>query len=427
MNEITRIHLGREAYTISVEAHAQLKKYLAEIEKKVGDKEVLREVELRMSELLAERGVTSEKVILPEDVRFLQQQLGSPKDFGSEDDDGTPADTADKTEKRLFRDTDHAMVAGVSAGMASYFGIDPVIIRIIFVVLAFLGGGVGLVVYVILWLIVPPAETTSEKLQMQGKAVTLDALKNSVSKADIAGAAKRGGHTIAPIINRLFRLCIVALGVMFAALGVVLALSVAVLGAYTVLHGGQYSPVQIFPVGLQEHVLVWLAMSLVMILSVFLILIGVATFKRTWPIRGWATGLLAGLFLLAAVASTALLVDIVPRVKQRYDASMHTTAVANIQPFSKIVAAGDVDVELITSPDYAVNLHYFDHPDLSKVTVHTENGTLYIDAKDFVNEDNCHMLCFTPDSIMTVQVHTPNPERNVEGSGGAEIFSQAQN
>src|SRR6478735_2576149 len=83
MNEVTRIHLGRQPFTIAVDAHKALKAYLADIKAEVGDKstEVIKEVELRMAELLAERGISGDKTILMDDVSFLEQQLGDPQDF----------------------------------------------------------------------------------------------------------------------------------------------------------------------------------------------------------------------------------------------------------------------------------------------------------------------------------------------------------
>lgn len=56
--------------------------------------------------------------------------------------------------KRLYRSRKNAMLGGVCAGLAGYFGIDPTIVRLIFVLL-FLFGGHGLLIYLILWLVVP--------------------------------------------------------------------------------------------------------------------------------------------------------------------------------------------------------------------------------------------------------------------------------
>ncbi|HEX9153297.1 MAG TPA: hypothetical protein VF809_00580, partial [Candidatus Saccharimonadales bacterium] len=89
MNEITRIHLGRQPFTISVDAHKALREYLESIKKVVGGsrEEVIDEIELRMAELLLERGITKDKTVLIGDVSYLKEQLGKPGDFKTEDRD----------------------------------------------------------------------------------------------------------------------------------------------------------------------------------------------------------------------------------------------------------------------------------------------------------------------------------------------------
>src|ERR1035438_496650 len=128
MNEVSNIHLGRQAFTISIDAHQKLKSYLEAIEKQVDDKDVMEEIELRMAELLTEHGINESKVILPEDIDFLKTQLGNPKDFKEEDETSTSASKQPES-KRLFRDTDNAMIAGVASGLAQYFGLDVLLIR----------------------------------------------------------------------------------------------------------------------------------------------------------------------------------------------------------------------------------------------------------------------------------------------------------
>jgi phage shock protein PspC (stress-responsive transcriptional regulator) len=408
MNEVTHIHLGRQPFTISVDAHQKLKTYLAAIKKEVADEEVAKEVESRMSELLIERGVAGEKVVLPEDIEYLKEQLGDPGEFGGGDESTEEPKASEEGSKKLYRDTDNALVAGVSAGIANYFGLDVVLVRLVFALLAIFGGGIGIILYILFWLVVPPAITTSEKLQMRGRPVTLEALKDSVSKADVPGTARRINSSLLSFIDGAFRVAIKIIGISLVIAGLGLISGVAITKAYMLLHNGQLFQENLFPIGLREEWLLATIMVLVVILSVFLILAGIATFKRKWPVRGWITGVLAGLFLVGSVAGAALAADIAPRVQERYEATLHTTAVKNIQPFNKVVTSGEVDITYITSPTYAVNLHYSDHPDLSKVKVKVENGTLYIDSQDLDRVQHCTMLCLFPRYNMTVQVYAPN-------------------
>src|SRR5581483_2826615 len=151
MNEVTKIHLGRQSFTISIAAHKQLRGYLDAIEKQVEDKDVIEEVELRMAELLAEHGVKGNKVVLPKDIDFLKEQLGSPKDF-MEGGGGAEADATPSEGKKLFRDTEHGMIAGVASGLAAYLGVDVTLVRIIFVFGTILWG-TGVLIYILLWLL----------------------------------------------------------------------------------------------------------------------------------------------------------------------------------------------------------------------------------------------------------------------------------
>ena len=60
------------------------------------------------------------------------------------------------TEKRLTRSTTDSMIAGVAGGVADYFAVDPTLVRLLFVLLA-LAGGPGLLIYLILWVVMPEA------------------------------------------------------------------------------------------------------------------------------------------------------------------------------------------------------------------------------------------------------------------------------
>lgn len=411
MNEVRRIHLGRQPFTISVDAHQTLKAYLAEIQDRVADQEVANEVEIRMSELLLERGIAGEKVILHEDVDFLKQQLGDPTDFSDDDEAPAQPSSDEQAPKRLFRDTDNALLAGVSAGIASYFGIDVVIIRLVFALLTIFSAGFGVVLYILLWLAIPPATTASEKLQMQGKFVTLEALKDSVSKADIRGTAARANSTILPFINRLFSLGIKFMGLCFIVSGLSILFGLAATKTYMLLHHGQLFQENLFPVGSREQTLVVVVMILVAIVALFLLLIGVASFKRKWPLRGWVTGALLGVFMLGLAGSLALSADIAPRVHQRYETSLHTTAVPSIQPFTNVTTAGGIDLTYVSSPTYSVSVRYLGNPDLSKLKINVKDGTLYIDSTALDGIDHCTMLCLFPKYNMTVQIAAPNIEQ----------------
>lgn len=89
--------------------------------------------------------------------------------------------TVDAKVKKLFRNPDNQVLGGVSSGIAAYFGLDATVIRILFVVSIFFGGA-GLIVYIVLWIITPPALTLTDKMQMKGEPVTLSNIESSIKK-----------------------------------------------------------------------------------------------------------------------------------------------------------------------------------------------------------------------------------------------------
>ena len=195
MKEVTRMHLAKTPYSVEVDAKKALEGYLAAIEKTMrAEPEVMREIETRMVELLAERGVAKDGVISLDDVNALKTQMGDPKEFSengetresSNETVESPSDMHRKSQKRLMRDTQQGVLGGVCSGLAAYFGIDVVLVRLIAVGLLFVSFGTAVLAYIVLWLVVPEAKTAADKLQMRGEPVTLDSLKN-FSMGEIEG------------------------------------------------------------------------------------------------------------------------------------------------------------------------------------------------------------------------------------------------
>lgn len=182
MKEITRIHLAKTPFSVEVDAKKSLEKYLNSIQKNMhAEPEAMREIEARMVELLAERGISKDGVISHDDVVAVQKQMGEPRDFA--DDDGEAIDEAedydvnDKQTKQLMRDPDNAIIGGVCAGVAAYFNINPLWVRLIAIVSPFMTFGTAVLIYIVMWLSMPPARTASDKLRMRGEPVTLSSLK----------------------------------------------------------------------------------------------------------------------------------------------------------------------------------------------------------------------------------------------------------
>jgi len=209
--------------------------------------------------------------------------------------------------------------------------------------------------------------------------------------------------------------------VAFVIFGVALIAFIGLVKMYMLLHGDKLFQENLFPVGVREHILLNVGLIMGILVSIFLILIGIASFRHKWPIRGWVTGLLVGLFLLGSIIGGALAGDAAPRIRERYQATLHTTAIQNITPFNKVVSTGPLDITYVSSPTYAANLHYSGTYDTSKIKFVVRDNTLYIDSTALDNDHHCTMLCLYPRYDMTAQIYAPNVQ-DFQASPHTDIF-----
>lgn len=198
MNEITRIHIAKTAYDIEIAAKKQLEKYIKSLEAYTQDTDVLADIEIRITEILAERNVKPGGVIASEDVSAVRAQLGEPYEFAGDEGDIAVGAQSENSGRRLYRSTDNAVLGGVLSGVAAYFNINPLWARLGFIFLLFISFGFALIVYVLFWIMTPPARTATEKLQLAGKEVTLESIKELNASDDGVGASRT-----APILQQI--------------------------------------------------------------------------------------------------------------------------------------------------------------------------------------------------------------------------------
>ena len=238
MKEITRIHLAKTPFSVEVDAKKSLEKYLNLIQKNMhAEPEAMQEIEARMVELLAERGVAKDGVIGNDDVLAIQKQMGEPRDFSDDSDNAeTDVDVDDEvlgnSSKQLMRDTEHGLIGGVCAGVAAYFGVNPLWIRLIAIFSPFITFGTAVLIYIVMWLSIPEARTASDKLRMRGEPVTLDALK----RLSIDDSTKKQAASTAAKIFR-FLLGIILAMIAFGLLVALLVGGVFGFGAVAALNG----------------------------------------------------------------------------------------------------------------------------------------------------------------------------------------------
>lgn len=231
MKEITRIHLAQTPFNVELPAKQELETYLAAIEASLhGDEDSLKEIEARMVELLNENGVIGEKVVTYDTVQIIKTRLGSPSEFADGNEVEVDASGRMTNEKRLMRDNDQAMIGGVLGGIAAYFGVNPLWVRLAAIVVALASLGTAVLLYIVLWITVPEAKTAADKLQMRGLPVTLSAIKQQTANMPQTSSA------VKPIIVALR----VLLGMGFA-LGAVAAILTTVAAVVAIVATSQDS------------------------------------------------------------------------------------------------------------------------------------------------------------------------------------------
>lgn len=187
MNKTVNINLGGMFFHIDEDAYLKLTRYFDAIKRSLnsssGQDEIIKDIEMRVSELLTEKQKSEKHVVGLKDVDEVIAVMGQPEDYIIEDEAKSGQsfnDNGNRGNKKLYRDKEKGMIGGVATGLGHYFGVDAVWIKIIFLIFVFAGFGTGILAYFVLWIVTPEAVTTSEKLEMTGEPVTISNIEKKV-------------------------------------------------------------------------------------------------------------------------------------------------------------------------------------------------------------------------------------------------------
>ncbi|MHB0755824.1 PspC domain-containing protein [Polaribacter sp. M15] len=189
MNKTININLGGFFFHIDEIAYQKLRRYLESISKSLSDdpqgkNEIIADIEARISELLSEKITDVRQVVNEGDIDDIIKIMGQPEDYADAEESYSDASYSYKRNsasgKKLFRDGDDKFLGGVASGIAHYFDVDTIWIRLAFIILT--ASGFSVLVYIILWILLPEAKTTAEKLQMEGEPVNIDNIEKKIRK-----------------------------------------------------------------------------------------------------------------------------------------------------------------------------------------------------------------------------------------------------
>jgi len=231
MNKTISINLGGFFFHIDEDAYQKLSRYFDAVKRSLapdGRDEIMKDIESRIAELFQERLKNDKQVVGLTEIEEVISIMGQPEDYKIDDEKTSYQSSSSSStnfyypSKRLYRDKENGMIGGVMAGLGHYLGIDALWLRI-FMVILFFGFGTGLFVYIVLWILVPEAITTTQKLEMKGQPITIsniekkvkegfDDITSKISSIDhekITNSAKTGaskiGSSIEEVITTIFK------------------------------------------------------------------------------------------------------------------------------------------------------------------------------------------------------------------------------
>lgn len=197
MNKTVNINLAGIFFHIDEEAYVKLQHYLDAIKRSLtntnGRDEILNDIEARIAELFSEKIRTERQVISIKEVDEVISVMGQPEDYMLDEEifDDEPV-YSQRRGKKLFRDTDHAYIGGVSSGLGHYLGIRPIWLRLLWIILTIFSTGAFILIYIALWIFIPEAKTTADKLAMRGEPVTISNIERKIREGfdDVSGKVK---------------------------------------------------------------------------------------------------------------------------------------------------------------------------------------------------------------------------------------------
>jgi phage shock protein PspC (stress-responsive transcriptional regulator) len=328
MNKTIIININGIVFHIEEDAYEVLKNYMTDVKRHFIDSadslEITTDIENRLAEMFNDILANENKqVIVEQDVQTVISQMGTVEDFASAEEDSKQATTGNTAYtqtgqgRRLFRDPDDHLAAGVCSGIANYFDIQSVWIRLAFAV-AFCFFGTGFFLYIILWIVVPKAITRADRMAMKGEPLDLQGFKRNFEYElkGVQGSVNNLHNEAKPFIYKTRDFAgdffdhlraflsgaakvlvkLLGIAIMLTCIGVTIALIVSL---FTFFAYGQRGIVHLFPFSMLNHEYN-IPFMLCGFLLLFIPLIGMALLASRLVFNRTTVGRTTGFTLLTA-------------------------------------------------------------------------------------------------------------------------------
>lgn len=428
MKKTISITIGKIVFNLEEAAYYNLQEYLNNLGEHFKNvsygQEVVSDIENRIAEQFSV--ITSGQqnhALTNTDVQNVLQSIGAIEDFDNENQ-------TEITNKKLYRNSQDATIAGVASGVASYFGWDTTVVRILFVISALFWGW-GLALYLILWIVMPEAKTASQKMAMRGMSATIRNFEKSAKakfeKIKLAKSDRDFFETLGKIIKgvfdfltRLIGIVMVLVSAFFITLSTFLAVNLIFNRKLPYV-----DPVfsNIFS-GLNYYLLISLAFIAIIIPFVYLIVGGLSILKRRSVISFLAACILAGIWLISASGASVLFFQKFSQTQSvitSYQGQTETRPIENIDltKINQIRATGHAVVNITYAQDYSMEVKGYTYQ-LDNLKVASLDKTLLIEN---IEPKNKCFICLARLLIkpsIIIDIKTPNLTA-IEGSGAVRF------
>ena len=366
MNTIKKCSISGIAFTLESSAYNRLSQYLDSLKNAYKNTpecdEIIADIEARVAELiLSAQSDATQTVCLPL-IENIIAQLGSAEDISAGDSNidttATPT-TSTRIARRLYRDTENGKLGGVCAGLGKYFNIDPVLIRLaIFSPLILvpisnlwhklsLIGTLGkdmfwvlIVVYLIMWLVVPKAKTARQKLEMEGEPVTA---KSIADQSQNATDEERAQSSVASFVARLGKVAVVMLKLFLALIifMIILLCTVIIAGLFSIVTGIGTSAIHLGQMGTLTDIISTMGTTLPLLTAaivlipavviIYLLVILITGAKPKW----WVFVISLIVWIALIISSLFASVDLIT--------NLHTNEVERILKYSDSTIDSPID------------------------------------------------------------------------------------
>jgi len=452
MKKSISITINNIVFQIDENAYEKLDAYLKSIEKHYGSskegKEIFTDIESSITEKFLKKISSKKQSINLTEVEKIIKIMGTVEEFSQEaeeisqnrEEKSSKKKESEKT-RRLYRDSDDTVISGVCSGLAAYFGIDSVIVRIIFILLTFVKG-IGLIVYLVLFFIVPKAKNSSQKLAMKGKPINLKKIEETVKEKskmlkkegkEALGSLnnKRGvlykiinfpikvtGYVFSFIIkisSKIWPLFSIFFGVIFITIVFFLILALIITTGIVIFNID--SPYLISDIPLESitssdlySIGIISICFIILIPFVFLLMLGLSMIRRKNCFKLIFSSFLIGLWIIAITVGAVIAIDLMPEIRSKVITTMEQeveTRDYDHKDFYKLYLGANIRGDIKQGDEFSITMEGRKQ-DLDRLSFEIKDGQLQIVQGSREKDGKLCFICF--DKKISVEITMPKLE-----------------